>query len=248
MSDMYISLTKENIGSEHLCCAIADKKHQAGVAAKRSWLTERLAEGHVFRKLDAQGKVFIEYAPIESAWASVEGDNTIYIHCLWVSGSFAGKGHGRSLLDACIADAKAQGKSGVCVLSAKKKTPFLSDKKFLLRFGFETADTLGDYELLALSFDGSKPRFTDSARRLHTDLPGIAVYHSPQCPYIADCIEQISRYCAENGIVFHSVPVDSAEAAKAVPGVFNNWAVFVDGAFKTVHLLNENLLKKLLAK
>ena len=248
MPDTYTSITRENIGSEHLCCAIADKKHQAGVAAKKSWLAERLAEGHVFRKLDAQGKVFIEYTPLETAWVSAEGDNYICIHCLWVSGSFAGKGHGRVLLESCIEDAKAQGKSGVCVLSAKKKTPFLSDKKFLLRFGFETADTLGDYELLALSFDGSLPRFTDSARRLHTDIPGLTVYHSPQCPYIADCIEQIARYCAENGIELHSVPVDSAEAAKAVPGVFNNWAVFVDGTFKTVHLLNENLLKKLLAK
>ena len=71
----FITLTPENVMSEHLCCAIADKKHQTGVNDKRNWLAERIKEGHVFRKLDAQGKVFIEYAPLEKAWVPVTGDN-----------------------------------------------------------------------------------------------------------------------------------------------------------------------------
>ena len=50
----FITLTPENVMSEHLCCAIADKKHQTGVNDKRNWLAERIKEGHVFRKLDAQ--------------------------------------------------------------------------------------------------------------------------------------------------------------------------------------------------
>lgn len=71
---------------------LADKKHQTGVNDKRNWLAERIKEGHVFRKLDAQGKVFIEYAPLEKAWVPVTGDNYFYIYCLWVSGSYKGKG------------------------------------------------------------------------------------------------------------------------------------------------------------
>ena len=54
--------------------------------------------------------------------------------------------------------------------------------------------------------------------------------------------------CEANGIPLELVAVDSLEAAKAVPCVFNNWAVFKDGRFETVHLLNEGQLKKLLAK
>lgn len=91
-SHTYINITTENIATEHLCCAIADKKHQCGVNDKRAWLSERLKEGHVFRKLDQKGKVFIEYAPLEKAWTPVEGTNYLYIYCLWVSGSFKGKG------------------------------------------------------------------------------------------------------------------------------------------------------------
>ena len=77
----FITLTPENVMSEHLCCAIADKKHQTGVNDKRNWLAERIKEGHVFRKLDAQGKVFIEYAPLEKAWVPVTGDNYFFIAC-----------------------------------------------------------------------------------------------------------------------------------------------------------------------
>ena len=66
MSEKFITLTSDNVDKEHLCCAIADKKHQAGVAAKRQWLKDRIAEGHIFRKLDEKGKVFIEYAPLGS--------------------------------------------------------------------------------------------------------------------------------------------------------------------------------------
>ena len=76
----FTTLTPENVMSEHLCCAIADKKHQTGVNDKRNWLAERIKEGHIFRKLDAQGKVFIEYAPLEKAWILVTGDNYFYIY------------------------------------------------------------------------------------------------------------------------------------------------------------------------
>lgn len=63
----YINLTLDNIETEHLCCAIGDKKHQLGVQNKKEWLKVRILEGHIFRKLNTQGKVFIEYAPLEIA-------------------------------------------------------------------------------------------------------------------------------------------------------------------------------------
>lgn len=246
MSGEYINLTLENIDKEHICCAISDKKHQAGVDVKKEWLKDRINEGHVFRKLDQKGKVFIEYSFAEKAWAPVNGDNWIYIHCLWVSGSFKGKGYAKELLEYCIEDAKSQNKSGVCIISSKKKKPFLSDKKFLNRFGFETADTIGEYELLALSFDGSKPEFTESAKKQSIDSDILTIYYGLQCPYIPNCIQQVKDYCSANDIKLDLIKVDSLEKAKAVPGVFNNWAVFYKGDFNTVHLLNEGYLKKII--
>ncbi|MEG0784986.1 MAG: N-acetyltransferase [Christensenella sp.] len=248
MSEQFINLTSSNIEKEHLCCAIADKKHQAGVSAKKQWLNKRIAEGHVFRKLDEKGKVFIEYAPLETAWVPVCGENYMYIYCLWVSGSFKGKGYAKALMEYCIHDAKEKGKAGICILSSKKKMPFLSDKKFLLKYGFEVVDTTGkEYELLALSFCGKKPRFSEHAKEMKIDGKELTIYYGAQCPYIPNCMEQVQEYCNKNNIPLNLIAVDTLEKAKNLPCVFNNWAVFYNGIFETNHLLNETFLKKKLS-
>lgn len=245
MSEQFINLTNENIDQEHLCCAISDKKHQTGVAVKKQWLKERMTEGHVFRKLDEKGKVFIEYAPLETAWVPIHGDQYLYIYCLWVAGSFKGKGYAKSLLEYCIKDAKEKGKEGVCVLSSKKKKPFLSDKKFFQKYGFEVVDTAAnDYELLALSFHGIKPYFAESAKKMKIACEEMTIYYGLQCPYIPNCIEQVQEYCNQNHIPLNLIAVDSLEKAKNLPCILNNWAVFYQGTYVTNHLLNETYLKK----
>ena len=84
------------------------------------------------------------------------GGNYYYLHCLWVLGSPRGNGYGSSLMEYCIADAKEKGKSGICMLGAKKQKNWLSDQSFAKKFGFEVVDTTDNgYELLALSFDGT---------------------------------------------------------------------------------------------
>lgn len=246
VGEQFINITLENLDSEHLCCAIADKKHQCGVGAKKLWLKERVPEGHVFRKLDAKGKIFIEYAPLEKAWVPVCGDDFLYIYCLWVSGSFKGKGHAKALLEYCINDARSQGKSGICVLSSKKKKPFLSDKAFMQKYGFKVVDSVGEYELLALSFDGKMPRFVDTVRKMSIDNKTLTIYYGSQCPYIQNCIKEVKEYCENNSIPLDLIAIDRLENAKNVPCVFNNWAVFYNGRFETVHLLNESYLKKML--
>ena len=109
MEPDFITLTPETLPNQHLCCIIRSKKPHPGVEAKRRWLADRLPEGHVFRKLDVKEKVFIEYAPLETAWVPVEGDNYLYLYCLWVAGAYKGQGYGRALLESCLEDARAQG-------------------------------------------------------------------------------------------------------------------------------------------
>ena len=245
MNTNFVNLTTENLSNEHLCCIIRSKKSHPGIEAKRQWLSDRLNEGHVFRKLNAKATVFIEYAPLERAWVPIHGSNYLYIYCLWVSGSFKGKGYAKSLIEYCINDAKEKGKSGVCVLSSKKKKPFLADKKFLLKYGFETVDTIkNEYELLALSFNGEKPYFSENAKEMKISSKDLTIYYSLQCPYIPNCIEQVQEYCNRNNIPLNLIAVDTLEKAKNLPCVFNNWAVFYHGEYETNHLLNETFLKK----
>ena len=249
MSDSFINLTEENLAQEHLCCIIRSKKPHPGVEAKRAWLRERLREGHVFRKLDVKGVVFIEYAPLETAWVPVEGKNYLYLYCLWVNGDFKGKGYGRQLMEYCLADARAKGKSGVCMLGAEKQKAWLSDQAFAETYGFETVDTTPDgYRLLALSFDGTKPHFAENVKRLETEHQELTIYYSSQCPYIYQSVELVRKTCQELEAPYTLISVDTLEKAKALPCVFNNWAVFYHGKFVTVNLLDAAALKRLLKK
>ena len=54
----YIKLTLENLGKEHICCAISNNK-DIQVASKKAWLKERIKDGLVFLKSVERGKCFI---------------------------------------------------------------------------------------------------------------------------------------------------------------------------------------------
>lgn len=249
MGTKFINLTRENLADEHLCCIIRTKKPHPGVEAKRRWLADRLKEGHVFRKLNVKGCVFIEYAPLETAWVPVIGDNFFYIYCLWVQGGPKGQGYGRQLMEYCLEDARAHGKSGVCMLGAKKQKAWLSDQSFAKKFGFQTVDTTDDgYELLALSFDGSVPCFAPNARKQALQHKELTVFYDDQCPYILQRIEKLQEYCEANAIPASFIHVDTLAQAKALPCVFNNWAVFYDGKFVTVNQLDGASIEKIVKK
>lgn len=249
MKTDFINLTPENLASEHLCCIIRTKTFHSGIEAKKQWLSERLNEGHVFRKLNEKATVFIEYAPLETAWVPITGDNYIYLYCLWVSGEHKGKGYGKSLMEYCLADAKAKGKSGICMLGAKKQKGWLSDQAFAKKFGFKAVDTTdNDYELLALSFDGTMPAFAPNAKKPAIESQNLTIYYDMQCPFIYQKIERIKQYCELNSVPVSFIEIDTLQKAKALPCVFNNWAVFYKGKFETVNLIDVEQLKRILKK
>lgn len=157
----YIRITKENIDKEHICCAMSGKQS----VAKKEWLRQRFDDGLVFYRSEEHGKCFIEYIPAENAWVPIEADGYLYIDCLWVSGSMKGHGYSNDLLEACIRDAKAQGKKGICILCAEgRKREFLADPKFLaylqieLEVVAENASAVRLYESVGFQEYGRNPR------------------------------------------------------------------------------------------
>ena len=133
----YIRITKDNIDKEHICCAMSGKQS----VVKKEWLRQRFDDGLVFYRSEERGKCFIEYIPAENAWVPIAADGYLYINCLWVSGSMKGHGYSNDLLEACICDARVQGKKGICILCAEgRKREFLADPKFLTYKGFRVAD------------------------------------------------------------------------------------------------------------
>ncbi|MCH5180325.1 MAG: GNAT family N-acetyltransferase [Erysipelotrichales bacterium] len=243
----YINLVEGNIKDEHVCCIIRTRKIHPGIEAKKKWLSQRLKEGHVLRKLDTNSTVYIEYAPLESAWVPVEGKNYYYIYCLWIINHNRRKGYGTELMKYCIEDAKKNGKSGICMLGAKKQKSWFSDQAFAKKFGFEVVDTTKNgYQLLALSFDGTIPKFTESAKKEVIEEQDLTIYYDMQCPFIYEAVEKIKAYCNENNVPLNLIEVDTLEKAKNLPCAFNNWAMFYKGKFKTVNLLTVAYIKGLL--
>ena len=132
----YIRITRDNIDREHICCAMSGKQS----LRKKEWLKQRLEEGLVFCRSEERGKCFIEYLPTENAWVPIRAEGYLYINCLWIAGAMKGHGYANDLLAECSRDAEAQGRKGICILSAQgRKREFLSDPKFLAHKGCRTA-------------------------------------------------------------------------------------------------------------
>lgn len=152
-------------------------------------------------------------------------------------------------MEYCLADAKEKGKSGVCMLGAKKQKSWLSDQSFAKKFGFETVDaTENGYELLALSFDGTTPKFAQNVKTPKIENRELTIYYDMQCPYVCRSVEMAKEYCEINDVPISLIQIDTLQKAKELPCVFNNWGVFYKGEFQTVNLLDEAALKRILNK
>ena len=245
-----ITVTKENLEQEHICCAISNNK-DAQVAAKKSWLAERFADGLVFKKCDVRGKCFIEYIPAEKAWCPIVADGYMFINCFWISGQFKGKGYSNLLLDECIGDSKEKGMKGLCVISSKKKLPYLSDPQHLKYKGFTVVDTAEPfYELMYLPFDedAAKPCFNRHVKSPKTDEQGFVLYYSYQCPFTAKYVPIIENMAGTKSVPFKTIRFETAEEAQNAPAPSTSYCLFYNGEFVTNEILSDKKFEKILAE
>ncbi|MBQ9886114.1 MAG: YoaP domain-containing protein [Lachnospiraceae bacterium] len=246
----YIRVTKENLESEHICCAISNNK-DIQVASKKAWLLERFDEGLVFLKSTERGKCFIEYIPAENAWNPIDAAGYMYIDCLWVSGSFKGHGYSNDLLNECIRDSRQKGMKGLCILSSAKKRPFLADPKYLKYKGFSVCDEADNGIMLwylPFSPDAAPPRFKECARHPHIDEDGYVLYYTSQCPFNAKYVPIVEQTAKDNGITFKAIHLESREAAQNAPTPVTTYALFYNGEYLTNEQMNDTKFLKLAAR
>ena len=131
-----------------------------------------------------------------------------------------------------------------------KETKILAFRpSFAKKFGFEVVDSTDNgYELLALSFDGTMPKFAQNAKNEEIESKKLTIYYDMQCPYVYQNIEMLKQYCEVNDVPISLIQVDTLQKAKELPCVFNNWGVFYKGNFETVNLLDIAYLKRILKK
>ena len=229
----YLRITKDNIGREHICCAMSGKQS----LGKKEWLRQRFDEGLVFYRSEERGKCFIEYIPAENAWVPIDAEGYLYIDCLWIAGAMKGHGYSNDLLDECIRDARAQGRKGLCILSSeKRKREFLSDPKYLAYKGFSVADTSDagiTLMYLLLEPQAEPPRFKDCARHPHAEGDGFVLYYTDQCPFTCYWVPRVEETAREHHIPLKVIHITDRETAQSAPSPVTTYALFRDGRFVT---------------
>lgn len=247
-----INLDKENIDNEHICCALDSKSSNLGVSSKKEWLSCRFNEGLRFKKLNSRGKVFIEYIPAEYAWMPIIADRYWLINCHWVSGSYKGKGYGKALLEECESDALAHQAKGIALIVGKKKKPFLSDKSFFEKHGYEVCDSaLPYFELIAKRFDpkAELPKFNSSAKTgMPEGIKGIDIFYTAQCPFTVPYIDMLKPVILAADIPVRTHHIQTREEAQNHFCPVTTYSVFIDGKYYTNEILTPVKLEKLIAK
>jgi len=239
-------LTESNIAEEHICCAISDKKCASGYNAKKEWLKINFKDGYVFKKGDVRGKVFIEYVPSENGWLPIDAPNYMLINCFWVSGKYKGKGNGKNLYKECENDSKNM--NGIVAVVGKKKQPFMSDKKFFQKQGFQLCDTAEPYFELwykPLKDDVPIPKFKKYAKNAECDIKdGLAVYYTNACPFNEHYVAELEKVAINKGYKVSVVKIETKEQAQKHFVPHTIYSVFKNGKFVTQHIINEKNFDK----
>ncbi|WP_078553584.1 GNAT family N-acetyltransferase [Bacillus alkalicellulosilyticus] len=245
----FVQITKNNIETEHICCALGAKQYENAVKEKKKWLTERMDEGLVFSRLDERAKVFIEYLPAEMAWVPIQAPNFMYINCLWVSGKYKNNGYARQLLNHCKEDAMKRGMDGIVHIVAKKNYPFLSDKRFFEHMGFDLVDQAEPYfQLIVLKWNAQAivPSFKKQVKPLTDDL-GISIYYTAQCPYAVGILEELRDIAETNNVPFKTYRITTKEEAQNSSTIWTTFGLFYNGKFITHEIISPNKFIKFLS-
>ncbi len=247
-----------NVDRHGFFCYMSKPK-APGHRLKREWLAARFAEGlriKMLQEIGGRTVGFIEYIPGEYAWRAVNAAGYLVIHCLWVVGQGKGKGHGTRLLQACLEDARAQGKHGVVMVASDRV--WLAGKEIFLRNGFAQVDQAPPaFQLLAHRFGdpdspggtlrAPQPSFpTDWEVRQARFGAGLTVIRTPQCPYNEDAAAQAMQFAAERGIPARAVELATAQEVQAQsPSPCGTFGIVRDGRLFSYHYLGRKELAAL---
>ena len=245
-----ISLVKVNLDNyeqEGIGC-IVNKKHP-GYSTKTQWMKDRFSEGLEILLLK-KGKTmlgFIEYIPIEHVWRPVEGQNYMFIHCLWIYKSdMFGQGLGSYLVNECLKESEKLGKVGVAAVASDGS--WLTDMRIYLKNGFEFIEKLERFDLVACSFQKSKePKIIDWRPNLKK-YKGLHLIYADQCPMFAKCIPEIKDFAAENGLEININRINSSAEAKASPSGYGTFCLIYDGEIIADHYISKTRFKNIVTK
>ncbi|HVN17882.1 MAG TPA: GNAT family N-acetyltransferase [Dongiaceae bacterium] len=233
------------------CCGIKNPEHK-GRQEKRVWIEANAKFGLRARTLLApNGELsgYIEYMPGEYAWRGVNAGGYMFIHCIWTPSQYQGKGCGRLMLEACLEDAKEDGKSGVAVMV--RCGPWMADHRLFAANGFKSVDTAPpDFELLVRRFRHSAPIPVfkrDWARRLKPYSRGLTLIHCGQCPHATKFVAEIVEAAeSEYRIKPRVVDLQSPHDAQNSPTPYATFALIGNGRVLADHPISRTRFRNIM--
>lgn len=227
MKPEIIDVNMKNITEYPPTCFL--NPNNEGYRIKLNWLKKRFSEGLKIKVLydekDKKIHGFIEYVPGEYAWRSVEVENYMFIHCIWINpNSYKNKGNGSALIKECINDAK--GKCGIAVVTSDG--PFMASKGILLKNDFEIIKEDGKHQLLVKPLKkGPLPKFKDYKKQLQR-YEGLHILYSNQCPWVARFINELDKNLVSK-LKIEVTELKTAKQAQDAPSIYSVFNLIYNG-------------------
>jgi hypothetical protein len=248
-----IDITKDNVLEYGLCGYKSLKK--PGYPEKISWLKQNTPLGLKIKALISQDdglQGMIEYIPGEYCWRPVNAEGYLFIHCLFVGfkKQYKGKGHGATLIDSCIEDARKDEKKGVAVVT--RKGSFMAGNEIFLKKGFEIVDTAyPDFELLIKSFQSHShyPKFKEEVKEGKQKYDkGLTIMRADQCPYTVKNVQEISETAEkEFGISPKIVELTNYKEAQKSPCPFAIFCIIYKGRIISHHPISKRRFSNIMS-
>jgi ribosomal protein S18 acetylase RimI-like enzyme len=244
-----LNVTPENIAETGIFC-IKDQK-AGGYRAKVNWYKSEFKNGlrlKIARTEAGEPMGFIEYTSAEFAWRPVAAPGYLFIHCIMVyPNKHRAQGVGDALIEACIADAQAQGKVGVAVMTSRGA--WVAKKDVFAKNGFTKIAKLGRFELMAkkLNADAPDPQFINWETQ-QAQYEGWHLLYADQCPWHEKAVEALQQTALEHDVPLQVTKLKTAAEAQQAPSGFGTFSLMHDGKLLEDHYISqtrfENILKK----
>ncbi len=224
-------LTLENSHEAIGLCIAPEAAYEKAREEKLRWLKKRLPDsaGGKLAYCDECLAGMLEYSLVEDAPFPVSGKDLLHINCIWVLPEFQRREIGKSLMRACLIEAKARRRRGLSVISYDGT--FLMPTTFFLHEGFRRIQIRGREELMWREIEPCTPptflphRYLPqtSAKKVMVD-----VLCSPQCPWSVMTRQRLEKVSREYGRLVR-VRSTTTEDRQTIEQLGDSRRVFVNG-------------------
>lgn len=229
-------LSTDNL-REGIFCARESPHADEIFGQMEAWLDGNMLRGLLARTADGEPAGFILYYPIEHAPIDVEGEGLYVAHCIHVRPEAQGRGIGRALIEAAIADARDSGASGLAVEGFNRDGRGVFSfvpGDFLKHVGLIESESRGAGTLYyaAIRDDVEKPRYMMPSRPLSrsTAKVRIDVFDCRNCRIGVENRELVKSVLQRVESDKYELVVTDYSTRQAVADRGMPSGVFVDGA------------------